>query len=70
MLAKNEEGKVASFGGVELETHKMLIQLPTKKLGKARIIVESALAATSLSLIDLQRITGFLNFITVVVPLG
>jgi len=69
-VAKNEEGKVATFRGVELDTDKMLIRWPTKKLEKARIIVESALAATSLSLIDLQRITGFLNFVTVVVPLG
>jgi len=69
-VAKNEEGKLASFGGVELDTDKMLIRLPTRKLEKARIIVESAHGATSISLIDLQRITGFLNFVTGVIPLG
>ena len=69
-VAKNEEGKIASFGGVELDTDKMVIRLPSKKLEKARTIIESAHTATSLSLIELQRITGFLNFVTVVVPLG
>ena len=69
-VAKNEEGKIASFGGVELDTNKMVIRLPSKKLEKARTIIESAHTATSLSLIELQRITGFLNFVTVVVPLG
>ena len=44
--------------------------MPTRKLEKARIIVESALVATSLFLIVLQRITGFRNFVTIVVPLG
>jgi len=48
----------------------MLIRLPTKELEKARIIVESELAATCLSLIDLQSTTGFINFVTIVVPLG
>ena len=42
----------------------------TSQEAVTRIIVESALAATSLSLIDLQRITGFHNFVTVVVPVG
>lgn len=68
--AKNEEGIIGSFGGIELDTENMVIRLPTKKLFKARTIVESALNATSLSLHELQKITGYLNFASVVIPLG
>ena len=68
--AKNEEGKVASFGGVELDTKAMVVRLPMKKLEKARWIVHTAAQMSSLSLHDLQRITGYLNFVAIVVPLG
>ena len=68
--AKNEEGMVVGFGGIELDTENMAIRLPIPKLAEARMIVESATSLTSLSLLDLQRITGYMNFVTVVVPLG
>ena len=68
--AKSEEGMVVSFGGIELDTKNMAIRLPISKLAKARMIVESAVSLTSVSLLDLQRITGYLNFVTVVVTLG
>ena len=35
-VSKNEEGLVASFGGVELDTRTMVIRLPEKKLRKVR----------------------------------
>jgi len=38
-VAKNEEGTVASFGGVEFDTKKMVVLLPQKKLDKARTII-------------------------------
>ena len=57
---KNEQGWLASFGGVEIDTEKMVIHLPQKKLAKGRSIIETAIKATSLSLLDLQKITGYL----------
>ena len=68
--AKNEEGKIASFGGVELDTSAMMVRLPMKKQEKAQWIVQRATHMSSLSLHDLQRITGYLNFVAIVIPLG
>jgi len=48
----------------------MTIRLPLTKLAKARTIAQSASTAPSLSLIELRTITGYLNFVTIVVPLG
>jgi len=67
---KNEEGQLASFAGFELDTQTMTIWLPTKKLTKARHLVQNAIEQNSLSLVDIQRIMGYLNFLTTVVPLG
>ena len=67
---KNEEGIVGSSGGIELDTENIVIRLPTKKLVKARTLVESALNPTSLSLHELKKITGYMNFASVVIPLG
>ena len=68
--SKNEQGTSASFGGIEIDTEKMVIRLPEKKLLKAQKVVQTAIDQTSLSLLDLQRITGYLNFVATVVPLG
>ena len=69
-VAKNEQGCVASFGGVELDTGKMIVRLPLKKLEKARTIVRTAIEKHSLLLLEIQKITSYLNFVAVVVPLG
>ena len=61
---------MASFGGVEFDTGKMIIRLLSKKLQKAKLIVHEAQKACSVSLVELQRITGFLNFASIVIPLG
>jgi len=68
--SKNEEGTVAGFGGVELDTQRMVIRLPSKKLETARTMVHCAIKASSLSLLELQMLTGLLNFAAIVVPLG
>ena len=68
--SKNEEGTVASFGGIEIDTENMIIRLPEKKLNKAHQLVQSAIDQSSLSLLELQKITGYLNFVATVVPLG
>jgi len=68
--AKNEEGTAVNFAGVELDTWQMVIRLPTKKLLKAQAIVHSTMEKPSISLLDLQKITGYLIFASTVVPLG
>lgn len=67
---KSEEGQLASFAGFELDTQTMTIRLPTKMVTKARHLGRNAIEQNSLSLVDIQRITGYLNFLTTVVPLG
>ena len=47
----------------------MVISLPAKKLSNARTIVESASHKMSLTLQELQSLTGYLNFAAIVVPL-
>ena len=69
-LAKNEQGRVARFGGFELDTGRMVIRLPQKKLVKVHKIVQDASQLDSLTLLDIQRITGYLNFLSTVIPLG
>jgi len=68
--SKNEEGQLASFAGFELDTTHMVIRLPKKKLTKARKIVHHATEQNALSLLDLQCLTGYLNFLSPVIPLG
>jgi len=68
--SKKEEGTIASFGGIEMDTENMVIRLPEKKLLKAQLLVQNAIDQTSLSLLELKRLTGYLNFVARVVPLG
>jgi len=68
--SKNEEGTVASFAGVEFDPSKMVIRLPAKKLLKGQSITECTAEKMSVSLLELQKITGYLNFVATVVPLG
>ena len=69
-VAKNEEGTTVSFAGIEFETSTMVIRLPPKKLHKARTLVQKATTSRSLSLLEIQQLTGYLNFVSKVVPLG
>ena len=68
--SKNEEGTIASFGGIEIDTENMVLRLLEKKLLKAQYLVNTAIERTSPSLLELQKITGYLNFVSTVVPLG
>jgi len=68
--SKKEEGTTVSFAGIELDTQEMAIRLPTKKLLKAQTIVHSAREKASVSLLELQRTTGYLTFASTMVPLG
>ena len=46
--SKNEQGTVASFGGMEIDTENMIIRQPEKKLYKTQQLVQSAIDQTSL----------------------
>jgi len=48
----------------------MVIRLRTKKLCKARAIAPAAANQNSHSLLELQALTGYLNFASIVTPLG
>ena len=67
---KNEEGTLVNFGGVIFDTREMAIRLPAEKREKGLAIISKHQGAASISLHDLQQLTGFLNFVTLVVPLG
>lgn len=68
--SKSEQGTLVSFAGLELDTEQMVLRLPGSKLAKARTIVKTATEADSLTLLELQKITGYLNFVVMVTPLG
>jgi len=69
-VTKNEEGTTVCFAGIEFETSDMVIQLSQKKLHKARVLVQKATTSRSLSLLEIQQLTGYLNCVAKVVPLG
>ena len=48
----------------------MVIRLPPKNLHNARTLVEKATTSRLLSLLEIQQLTGYLNFVSQVVPLG
>ena len=48
----------------------MIIQLPEEKLAKARTMIENIRKRRSASFLDLQKISGYLNFLSTAVPLG
>ena len=68
--AKNEQGRQVSFAGIVVDTEKMVIRLPPEKKIKGLGLITKHESAASISLFDLQQLTGFLNFVTIVVPLG
>ena len=68
--SKNEQGTVTSFAGLEFDSHCMIIQLPENKLAKARTMIKNIAKCRSVSLHDLQKLTGYLNLLSTVVPLG
>jgi len=68
--SKNEEGTAVSFAGLVLDTGNMVIQLPHKKLQKARKFSSETYNSRSLSLLDIQKLTQYPNFVSTVVPLG
>jgi len=68
--SKNDEGTVASFAAVEFDTSTIVIRLPAKKLLKGQSMTQRTAEKKSVSLLELQKITGHLNFVATVVLLG
>jgi len=53
---------VVSFAGVEFDPSKMVIRLPAKKLLKGHSITQCTAEKQSVSPLEVQKITGYLNF--------
>ena len=68
--SKSEHGTLASFGGFEFDTEHTVIRLPIEKLNKAQNLVKTAISQNSLPLQELRTVTGYLNFVSIVAPLG
>ena len=56
--------------GLELDTEKMEIRLPTDKLEKANNLVTQYLSSRKIRLRDLQSLIGFLHFCCLACPIG
>ena len=68
--AKDSEGTVVEILGIELDTTKLEARLPIEKLERAISLSAKALSAATLTLLDAERLTGFLNFCSQVIRLG
>ena len=53
-----------------IDTGKMEARLPVEKKERALVLISQLAAQKSCTLLDLQRVTGLLNFLSKVVPLG
>jgi hypothetical protein len=74
--AKNQQGTVAEFGGFTIDTVQFNVTLPSTKLLKAREMLRPFLSPSkatrknNLTRQELESLTGYLSFISYVVPLG
>jgi len=59
-----------SFAGLVLNTGNMVNRLCTKKLPKAGKVISEGCNSRSLSLLDIPRLTGYLNFVFTVLCLA
>jgi hypothetical protein len=69
---KNRQGTVVDFCGLEVDTMLYVVRLPGEKKDKALSLLKPYVASesSSISLGELQSLTGFLAFASYVVPLG
>jgi hypothetical protein len=69
---KNRQGTVVDFCGLEVDTMLYVVRLPGEKKDKALSLLKPYIASesSSISLGELQSLTGFLAFASYVVPLG
>ena len=69
-IAKNASGTIIEFLGLIIDTAKMEARLPAEKKDRALVLIAQLAGQKSCTLLDLQRVTGLLNFLSKVVPLG
>lgn len=69
-VAKNKEGSIAGFAGIIIDTERIVIHLPAKKLQKVQLLVQNAIARRSATLLELQKLREYPIFVSNVVPLG
>ena len=62
--SKDEEGTTASIAGLEFNSQKMVVRLPEKKLAEVHAIIANIRKLRSALLLDIQKITGYLNFVS------
>ena len=67
---KNEQGSITSFAGMEINTRSMVMRLPEKKVQKPKSLLRGAIGQKWATVVELQQITGYLNFVSTVVPQG
>ena len=68
--SKDASGHVVEILSIEIDSLAMAARLSFKKLAKAIRPVTNALTSVKLTQLQAQKLAGFLNFCTTVVPLG
>lgn len=68
--AKNHTGTVVPIFGIEVDTNTFTARIPKDKLKTAETATAKALSKESLTLHEIQSLTGFLSFCAQVVRLG
>ena len=59
---------VLTFLGLQIDTNKMIVQIPDEKLNKLRIALIETLQKTKVTLKELQSLTGLLSFCSKAIP--
>ena len=69
-LSKNAFGTTIEFLGLIIDSRRMEARLPPEKKEKGLLLISELATQKSCTLLALQRVTGLLNFLSKVVPLG
>ena len=69
-ITKNASGTTIEFLGLIIDSAKMEARLPAEKKERALQLISGLAARKSCTMLDLQRVTGLLNFLSKVIPLG
>ena len=69
-VAKNASGTTVEFLGLIIDTITMEARLPADKKAQGLQLITELAKRNSCSLLALQRVTGLLNFLAKVIPLG
>lgn len=69
-LFKNTSGTIIEFLGLVIDTTRMEARLPAEKKEKGLHLITNLATQRSCTLLDLQQVTGLLNFLSKVIPLA